>query len=317
MLDGKIIPVLDGLDETPPALHAEVINALDQAVAGGRPVVVTCRSTEYELAVTRSGSVLAQAAVVEIEAVRLEDAIAYLTARARVGETRWDPLVGHLHRHRCGALARALRTPLMVDLARTAYAHPGTVPAELCDTARFAEPESIEEHLLDAYLPAAYAPRQAPPLVGNERHPRRRTYDQNKARLWLGFLAQHLEDQQTHEIAWWRLNHAVALRTTSLYLSLPPAILFAVAGQVAVGPIIALVYGFRSPSLAARRTASGAIPERCAWSFGSVERPGASCAGSPWARVSLSALVQDGLCPSGSLRCWPLISASPSPCMCG
>jgi len=243
VLDGKIIPVLDGLDEMPPALHAEVINALDQAVAGGRPVLVTCRSTEYELAVTHSGSMLAQAAVVEIEAVRLEDAIVYLTARARVGETRWHPLIEHLHRHPHGALARALRTPLMVDLARTAYAHPDTRPAELCDTERFAEPESIEEHLLDTYLPAAYASRPAPPLVGDERRPRSRTYDQNKARLWLSFLAQHLEDQQTHDIAWWRLSHAVARRTASLYLSLPPAILFALAGQLAAGPIVALIYG--------------------------------------------------------------------------
>lgn len=243
VLDGEILPVLDGLDEMPPALHAEVINALDQAVAGGRPVVVTCRSAEYEFAVTRSGSMLAQAAVVEIEAVRLEDAVTYLTARARVGETRWDPLVAHLRENPHGALAQALRTPLMVDLARTAHAHPDTHPAELCDTERFADAEAVEEHLLDTYIPAAYASRPAPPLVGPERYPRRRPYDQDQAGRWLGFLARHLEEQHTHDIAWWRLNHAVARRTASLYLSLPPAMLFTIAGQLADGPVLALIYG--------------------------------------------------------------------------
>jgi hypothetical protein len=60
--DRKIVPVLDGLDEIPPALHGAAIDALDRAVADGSPLVVTCRGTEYEQAVTHSGSLLARAA---------------------------------------------------------------------------------------------------------------------------------------------------------------------------------------------------------------------------------------------------------------
>jgi hypothetical protein len=48
IVGGRVLPVLDGLDETPPELHAAAINALDRAIAGGRPLMVTCRSTEYE-----------------------------------------------------------------------------------------------------------------------------------------------------------------------------------------------------------------------------------------------------------------------------
>jgi predicted NACHT family NTPase len=67
--EGRVIPVLDGLDEVSPGLHEAAIDALDRAVAGDRPLVVTCRSAEYERAVQRSGTFLARAAVVEIEPV--------------------------------------------------------------------------------------------------------------------------------------------------------------------------------------------------------------------------------------------------------
>ncbi|OAP21654.1 MULTISPECIES: AfsR/SARP family transcriptional regulator [Amycolatopsis] len=137
VLEGRVIPVLDGLDELAPGLHTAAIDALDQAVSGGRPLVVTCRSTEYESAVAQSGTFLSRAAVVEIEPVETEDAIDFLTARQRFGETRWDPVVRQLRQHPESPLAQALRTPLMVDLARTAYAHPSTDPGELCDTTRF------------------------------------------------------------------------------------------------------------------------------------------------------------------------------------
>jgi hypothetical protein len=163
VLEGRVIPVLDGLDEIPSELDAAAIDALDQAVAGGRPLVVTCRSADYERAVSQAGTFLARAAVVEIEPVEIEDAIEFLTARQRLGETRWEQVIERLRQDPDGALAQALRTPLMVDLARTAFAHPATDPGELCDTTRFPDRAAIEGHLLDAYLPAVYACRPAPP----------------------------------------------------------------------------------------------------------------------------------------------------------
>jgi DNA-binding SARP family transcriptional activator len=242
VVEGRVVPVLDGLDETPPAVHAAAIDALDQAVAGGRPVVVTCRSTDYELAVNQAGSMLARAAVVEIEPVEIDDAIAFLTARRRLGETRWQPVVEHLRRHPTGALARALRTPLMVDLARTAYTHPGSNPADLCDTTRFPDPGSIEGHLLDAYLPAVY--RQAPAPPGRHDGPASpRSYDPAQAERWLTFLARHVHRLPAGELSWWQLDKAVPRPIRSLYLGLPASVLFAAVGWLAGGPLIGTVYG--------------------------------------------------------------------------
>ncbi|MEV4096124.1 BTAD domain-containing putative transcriptional regulator [Streptosporangium saharense] len=242
VVENRVLPVLDGLDETPPGLRAAAIDALDRAMAGDRPLVVTCRSEEYELAADQAGTILARAAVVEIEPVALEDAVDFLTARRRVGEERWQPVIDHLRRYPDSALARSLRTPLMIDLARTAYAHPSTTPTELCDPARFGDQAAIEGHLLDAYLPAVYAPRPEPPLR-HERSVPARAYDVDHAERWLAFLARHLNRTRTHDLAWWRLDRAVRRPVGGLLLGMPAALFFWITGWLAGGPLIGLVYG--------------------------------------------------------------------------
>jgi DNA-binding SARP family transcriptional activator len=239
VLEGRVIPVLDGLDETPPGLHTAAIDALDQAAGAGRPLVVTCRGAEYELAVRAAGSFLTRAAVVEIEPVEIEDAVDFLTARRRPGETRWGPLVERLRREPTGALAQALRTPLMVDLARTAYANPATDPGELCDSARFPDRAAIERHLLDAYLPSVYARRPSPPA----RRGQSRDYDPAHVERWLTFLARRLEGEGARDLAWWRLDRAVPRGVVGLYLGLPPGLMFVFTGLLAADPLIAAIYG--------------------------------------------------------------------------
>jgi DNA-binding SARP family transcriptional activator len=241
VLDGSVLPVLDGLDETPPALHAAAIDALDYAIAHGRPLVVTCRAEEYEYAVKQTGAVLSRAAVIEIDPVEPEAAIAFLTSRTAGRDRRWEAVEEHLRSQPNSALAQALRTPLMVDLARTAYTSPDTVPADLCDSARFGDPDAIEDHLLDTCIPTAYTPRPLPPAL--DPSTRSRTYTAVQAERWLTFLARALHRQHTQDLAWWRLYRAVPRHTVSLYLSALPELLFMITGWVAAGPIMGLVYG--------------------------------------------------------------------------
>lgn len=238
--EGRVLPVLDGLDEIPPGLHAAAIDALDRAVAGGRPLVVTCRSDEYERAVRESGTLLARAAVVEIEPVTPDDAATFLTGRTRTGDARWQPVARHLADHPHGALARALCTPLMVDLARTAYADPDANPARLCDTTSFSDPAQIEDHLLDSFLPAVYA--RHPPAPGNE-PVTRPGYPPERAQQWLTFLARYMWRTQTRDLAWWQLAGELPRSVRALLFGLPPALLFAITGALAGGPAIGLVYG--------------------------------------------------------------------------
>ncbi|MEV4313213.1 BTAD domain-containing putative transcriptional regulator [Actinocrispum sp. NPDC049592] len=238
ILDGRIMPILDGLDEIPPALHAAAIDALDQVASGDRPLVVTSRTEEYERATDQDGSILSRAAVVEIEPVGLQDAIDFLTARSRRGEARWQPVIDHLRRDPRGPLAQALRTPLMVDLARTAYSHPDSTPATLTEAA---DRTAVEDQLLDAYLPAAYEQRPEP--LRHETSPAPVRYDPDQAHRWLTFLAGHLDRWRTRDLAWWRLDRALPRATRGLLLGLPSGLLFGLTGWLAGGPLVGWVYG--------------------------------------------------------------------------
>ncbi|MGH3828044.1 MAG: NACHT domain-containing protein, partial [Pseudonocardiaceae bacterium] len=191
---GRVMVVLDGLDEMPAALLPEAIAALDAAVASQYPLVVTCRSDEYEAAVAVSGAILTRAAVLEIEPVDLEDAATFLMTAGTTAQDRWCPVLDHLRSHRDVPLARALASPLMVSLARTVYATPASNPAELLN---FPDQAEVEHHLLEAFIPAAY--RHAPPAPGTPSTPDRGRYSPEQARQWLTFLARHLDTLATRD----------------------------------------------------------------------------------------------------------------------
>jgi hypothetical protein len=137
--DRRVLPVLDGLDEMSAALQPVAINAIDLAVSDRFPLVTTCRSAEYREAVDRNGRFLAHAAVLEIQPVDIDDAASFLGG-ADPRPERWQPVLDRLHADPDGPLARALRSPLTIDLARTVYATPKGDPTELLDTTRFPRP---------------------------------------------------------------------------------------------------------------------------------------------------------------------------------
>jgi predicted NACHT family NTPase len=77
---GRVLPLLDGLDELPEPVRSVAIAELDRA-HGDQPLVVTCRPEEFEQAVAAGGT-LAAAAVVELEPVTAAQASAFLRATA-------------------------------------------------------------------------------------------------------------------------------------------------------------------------------------------------------------------------------------------
>ena len=205
-----VLPVLDGLDEMPQARHAVAVVELNNAVGGGRAVVVACRAEEYQAAVAAIGATLGRAAVVELEPVDADAAAVYLPAGQPTGQQRWAPVIAHLRTDPFGPLARALSTPLMVHLARTVYSAPDRDPAELCDPRRWATPQQIEDHLLDAYLPALYPRGSAQPMVEETTSPALRTYPADQARHWLAYLAAQMTTLGTRDLAWWQLPRMVS-----------------------------------------------------------------------------------------------------------
>ncbi|WP_217130978.1 NACHT domain-containing protein [Streptomyces sp. AC558_RSS880] len=202
---GLLLPVLDGLDEIPEAARRTAVRALNQALGQERPVVITCRSTEYEDVLRAGSPALHRAPVVEIGPVAAEDAVRYLADVSWPDGTDWEPVYRHLRSSPGSPLAQALATPLMISLARTVYERRGGDPGELADTGRFGSRHAVEDHLTEHFIEAAYAP--GPPSTGGpadgegEAGP-----DPVKARKWLTFLALYLHRHRERDLSWWLMS---------------------------------------------------------------------------------------------------------------
>jgi hypothetical protein len=203
---GCVLPVLDGLDELPAALHPAAIDAIDRAITGGRPVLLTCRSDDYQAAVSESGHVLAQAAVVELEPVQPDDAAAFLTAAGPGADHRWRAVFYDVRDHPHGPLSQTLTSPLAVWLARIVYSDPSTDPRELLNSDGFGDVAAIRRHLLQAFINAIYAEHPPSPVGVEQAVTTRMRYQPAQARRWLAYLARHTDHG---ELLWWRLSGTV------------------------------------------------------------------------------------------------------------
>ncbi|MEU7061959.1 hypothetical protein [Streptomyces sp. NPDC046197] len=243
--DGHITPVLDGLDEMPAGLHAAAIDALNR-LAPEHPLVITCRNAEYQTAVALGGMALATAAVVELQPVDVPEVIAFLSADSVPGDSRWAPVLTHLAAYSGGPLAQALSSPLMAALARVVYSAPGTDPAELLAHDRFPNRSALEDHLLDAFVPAAYTQDLAPPPVVGRPRPDTSPYSPEPAQRWLAFLAHQLQEQQTRDLAWWRLHEVFSparKRLVALAFQLVSGLVAGLGMAVGVGLAVGLTAG--------------------------------------------------------------------------
>jgi hypothetical protein len=189
---GYLAVILDGLDEMPAPLRPVALGALDEQ-ATFRLVVLT-RSDELVAAVR--GGHLRGAAALELCPIAPEQAAAYLAScHIEPLPPSWQRLVDDLRNRHDSALAQALDTPLMLTLVRDTY-RPGDPVDELTDANRFANRGSVEDHLLDRVLPAAYDRRPGQPAP---------SYSLEQARRWLGHLAAHMTVEETRDLAWWQV----------------------------------------------------------------------------------------------------------------
>ncbi|WP_433174393.1 NACHT domain-containing protein [Actinoallomurus sp. CA-150999] len=206
----RILPVLDGLDELPEEVRPDALVALNAATADD-PLILTCRTAEYEAAITRlGGAVLTGGAVIEPDPLRPGDAAAYLRSCLRErSDGDWRDLMSALA-DRNAPITRALTTPLELWLLRKVYIDTGTDPGELLDTHRFPTATEITDHLLDHLVHAAITAR-SPHGNGDPYRPSR-SWDPDAAKRWLAFLADHLHAIGGRDIAWWRLHHTTRIR---------------------------------------------------------------------------------------------------------
>lgn len=256
--EGRVMAVLDGLDEMSAPAQPLAINAIDQTAGRKYPLVLTCRSTEYEAAVTSSGAFLSRAAVVEVQPVDLADAGRFLTAATPGADSRWKPVLKELSARPGSPLARVLASPLMVSLARVVYAAPASDPQELLDTTRFTGQGEIERHLLDGFIPASY--RDTPAPLGASPADSSR-YPPQQARAYLAFLAGHLDHLDTGDLAWWHLADMMPRTARALCIGVPVGLLFGAAGELIANTVGALSYALAFGAATTLAVAFGRPPK--------------------------------------------------------
>jgi hypothetical protein len=253
----NILPVLDGLDEMLPERRHAGLVALDDAVRKRNlPLVLTSRTSEYVDALAAlNGRVVARAAVVELRPLSVETSLDYLVRSTPPATAqRWRQVLSSS----VGPVARTLTRPLMVSLARSAYADGDADPRELLS---LADDQAVEDRLLDQMVSSVYPD---PPRMAADGH----SWTGAEARRWMSFLARQLRDRGTHDVAWWEIKFAVSntvripangllfAASAGVVFATVPALAFALPGRAAVGLglVVAAVYG---PALAIAAALAG------------------------------------------------------------
>ncbi|MFF5040126.1 hypothetical protein [Streptomyces nigra] len=196
---GRIMPVLDGLDELPEYLHAQAVDAIEMFTPDGMSLVVTCRSDEYESVAFRTGRFLTRAAAVEIQHVTPQRAADFLRRASASTDRRWDPVLKELEDHPKSPVAKIFASPLMIHLARMVYRAGDTDPCRLIDLNSFPDARAIEGHLLRNYLPSVYGEQSG-----------------KRAVRWFRYMAQVMQRTQLTCFTWWQVHSNVIGALVSL-----------------------------------------------------------------------------------------------------
>jgi hypothetical protein len=235
-----ILPVLDGFDELAPGLRPAALSTLNDTTAA---MILTSRPTEYTAAVD-AADVLTAAAAVRLLALTIDDLADYLPRTTRKSPTpdggivtKWDPVLARLQHNPMmpdsTVVRTVLTTPLAIGLARVIYSDTkDRDPKELFDIDRFPTPERLEDHLLDAFIPAVFEDSPTHSSTGHGRY----RWKAADAERWLGNLALQLHRLGTRDIAWWRLRDTVPRPVRMIAGGL--------AGGLVAGTLLGLVWEF-------------------------------------------------------------------------
>lgn len=201
-----LLPMLDGLDELPEHVRRLAITRINHTLEGDRPLVLTCRAAEYSDDITGGAPVLMRAAVVQVQPVSTDDAIAYLS-----GKPAWAGVTRRVRLNQGSPLATALSTPLMLSLFAAAYRERS--PADLLDNPDLKTRHAVEDHVVDVLLDTAYPadstqdPWWSPPWTAKQ------------GRRWLTFLAKHLHEHGERDLSTFQLAHRVIPSMTAPVLA--------------------------------------------------------------------------------------------------
>ncbi|MGW6928454.1 NACHT domain-containing protein [Lentzea sp. NPDC054927] len=221
---GQIVPVLDGMDEVAESARIDAVRAINAYLRPAQRIFVTCRYKEY-LDVIARGDVITGAAVLRVDALKLDESIRYLklTSRSEAeSQSKWTDLNTELRQVSPPMIVEALKivlsSPLMLSLMRVVYSESDRNPGELLQQPPKYRSvtecvRAIEESLLDLYIPAVISTAS---FAGGNDH--RQTLPSNSH--YFTYLAKHLSSLGTYNIAWWELYRAIGKPIFGLVIGL-------------------------------------------------------------------------------------------------
>ena len=187
VLDGRILPIIDGVDELQragaDALIAELnvfIRERESSRGGDRPsMVITCREAEYQ----DLGGPLDEATHVEVRSLTSGDVRSYLRESGiEIPDT----------------LASVLTNPLMLSLADTIYGAGADSAQSTDDLLRLPDETAVERHLLAVFLANAYR---------RTRHGS--MWSLAQAERWLAVIGSQMRALATEGYSWRQVAYAV------------------------------------------------------------------------------------------------------------
>jgi NACHT domain len=185
---GRLVLLLDGLDEVAIARRGELLAALNDGLWQGQAVVLTTRTSAYPPGDTR----LRDAAVIVLDPLPAGAGRAWLTGvfTGAEEETRWKPVLRALD-DPTSCVATALSTPLVLTLAAKVYEAPGSTPGDLV---ALPGEESVLRSVFGRFTSIVYTGSRWGDL---------------RARGWLEYLATRMHQEAPGGIAWWGLYRFV------------------------------------------------------------------------------------------------------------
>src|SRR5664280_3068624 len=195
--DGRVLPVLDGLDEmdplgAPPERARAAVEQLNRPPWRGSPVILTCRAAVYDsVRALRPGGAdagLHTATAVTVSKLSPPEICRALAAYRRaegLDQNDWAPLTRSLTAAPDGVLADALSTPWMLTLAVSRLRAAGATAA--FELARCPDTAAVRDQLFAALIPAAVEARPRDKVAH---------YQPERAHAWLARLARHLSSQR-------------------------------------------------------------------------------------------------------------------------
>jgi NACHT domain len=150
---GRVLMVLDGLDEVSPENRLQAFKKLSEAARKDQAMVVTCRTGEYAQTVRDARQRLARTPVIRLDPLPQNAVCTYLTEADGGLPPRFGRLAERIRSAPGGPLAEAFSSPLALWLLTTVYHDLDTDPTEIIGCHNRAE---ILQRLLEGLVTAMH-----------------------------------------------------------------------------------------------------------------------------------------------------------------